>query len=133
MNQQELGRQIAGRLGEGLEGISPAVLQRLGAARDAALRRARGEEVLGNSTTAARSGGPARFTNPRVLAPIAALAFVLLAVLYAQQAPRVPQNTVDNGDVDAEVLSDELPVTAYLDQGFEVWLYHHSPAASDQN
>jgi uncharacterized protein DUF3619 len=30
----------------------------------------------------------------------------------------------DLAELDAQVLSDELPVTAYLDQGFEVWLDH---------
>jgi hypothetical protein len=29
------------------------------------------------------------------------------------------------------VLTDDLPVVAYLDPGFEIWLYHHSPATAE--
>ena len=37
----------------------------------------------------------------------------------------------DFADVDTEVLTGELPVVAYLDPGFEIWLYHHSPASAE--
>jgi hypothetical protein len=38
-----------------------------------------------------------------------------------------PLPGVEGSEVDADVLAEELPVTAYLDQGFEVWLYHATP------
>jgi hypothetical protein len=51
-------------------------------------------------------------------------------VVYWQQAQRVQLHAyADNVEVDAEVLTDELPVTAYLDRGFEIWLYHETPAS----
>ena len=51
-------------------------------------------------------------------------------VLYWQQAQRFQQPSyADSADVDTQLLTDELPVTAYLDRGFEIWLYHETPAA----
>jgi hypothetical protein len=138
VNEQELPRKVAQRLEEGLEAIPPAVSYRLRAARDAALARVQGRELLvGRSRAGALAGAPGRFLDRRFLAPALALVLALLGVLYWQQAQRVQQNYADTryadiDDLDADVLGDELPVTAYLDQGFEVWLYHHSPASEQQ-
>lgn len=137
MNQQELPRKVAQRLEEGLETIPPAIARRLRTAREAALARVQGDEVLvGRSRGGTLAGAPGRFVDRRLLAPALALVLALLGVLYWQQAQRVQQNAdaryADMGDLDADVLGDELPVTAYLDQGFEIWLYHHSPAREQQ-
>jgi len=138
VNEQELPRKVAQRLEEGLETIPPAVSRRLRTAREAALARIQGGEVLvGRSPGGALAGAPGRFLDRRLLAPALALVLALLGVLYWQQAQRVQHDYADArdadiGDFDADVLGDELPVTAYLDQGFEVWLYHHSPASEQQ-
>jgi hypothetical protein len=136
VNQQELPRKVAQRLEEGLETIPPAISYRLRSAREAALARAHAAEVLvGGSPAGALAGGPARWLNRRLAAPALALVLVVLGMLYWQQAQqRLQQDHADAryadiGGLDADVLADELPVTAYLDQGFEVWLYHHSPAS----
>ncbi len=57
----------------------------------------------------------------------------LLGVLFWQQDGQQPAPTrhADFADVDTEVLTDDLPVVAYLDPGFEIWLYHHSPATAE--
>jgi hypothetical protein len=139
VNEQELPRKVAQRLEEGLDTIPPAISYRLRAAREAALARVEGREVLvGRSAAGALAGAPGRRFNPRILAPALALVLALLGMLYWQQAQqRLEQNHADAryadiGDFDADVLADELPVTAYLDQGFEVWLYHHSSASEQQ-
>jgi hypothetical protein len=137
VNQQELPHKVAQRLEEGLETIPPAIARRLRTAREASLARAQGGEVLvGRSRGGTLAGAPGRFVDRRLLAPALALVLALLGVLYWQQAQRVQQNAdaryADIGDLDADVLGEELPVTAYLDQGFEIWLYHHSPAREQQ-
>jgi hypothetical protein len=141
VNEQELPRKVAQRLEEGLETISPAISRRLATAREAALARVHGGEALvGRSAGALLAGAPGRFLDRRILAPALALVLALLGVLYWQQAQRVHQYHADAREyadaryadidaLDADVLGEELPVTAYLDQGFEVWLYHHSPAS----
>lgn len=136
MNEQELPRKVAQRLEEGLETIPPAITYRLRAAREAALAHVEAPEVLvGGSPAGALAGGPGRWLNRRLAAPALALVLAVLGMLYWQQAQqRLQQDQAkaryaDIGGFDADVLADELPVTAYLDQGFEVWLYHHSPAS----
>jgi hypothetical protein len=56
-------------------------------------------------------------------------------VASTEQPTQVPYGDplpgVEAAEVDADVLAEELPVTAYLDQGFEVWLYH-ATAATEQ-
>jgi hypothetical protein len=62
--------------------------------------------------------------NARVLVPVFGLILGLSAAIYWEQQASSP---AELAELDAQVLSDELPVTAYLDQGFEVWLSsHHS-------
>ena len=117
MNEQDFAENIARRLDESLDRLPQGTLYRLRLARDAALSRAHlGESEL--SPTA-----PSRFLNRRVLVPLVALILGLSVLLVWQQQPS-PQP--DYSELDAQVLSDELPVTAYLDTGFEVWLYHHT-------
>jgi hypothetical protein len=47
-----------------------------------------------------------------------------LSVIVVWQRQPAPQP--DYTELDTQVLTDELPVTAYLDTGFEVWMYHHA-------
>jgi hypothetical protein len=117
MNEQDFGEKIARRLDDGLDSLPPGTLYRLRLARDAALSRAH----LGESELSPVA--PSRFLNRRVLVPLFALILGLSVLLVWQQQPS-PQP--DYAELDAQVLSDELPVTAYLDTGFEVWLYHHT-------
>ena len=70
----------------------------------------------------------------RLLAPLAVALLAFAALLFWQQDGRQPALTrhADFADVDTEVLTGDLPVVAYLDPGFEIWLYHHSaPGAED--
>jgi hypothetical protein len=55
------------------------------------------------------------------LMPIAALVLGLAGVAYMHTpAPS------DIADIDAGLLTDELPINAYLDQGFDSWLKRSS-------
>jgi Protein of unknown function (DUF3619) len=117
MTEQDLADGIIRKLDEGLDSLSSGTLYRLRLARDVALSRAH----LGESESA--RGGAARLLNRRVLIPLFALILGLCLVVVWQQQPS-PQ--ADYAELDAQVLSDELPVTAYLDTGFEVWLHHHA-------
>jgi hypothetical protein len=116
-NEEDFAENIARKLDEGLDRLSSGTLYRLRLARDAALSRAH----LGESEPTLT--GPARLLNRRVLVPLFALILALSVMVVWQQQPS-PQP--DYAEIDAQVLSDELPVTAYLDTGFEVWMYHHT-------
>lgn len=51
-----------------------------------------------------------------------ALLFVPLVALLAVLAAQSLNTDVDPGDIDAQLLTQELPVDAYLDQEFRSWL-----------
>jgi hypothetical protein len=38
------------------------------------------------------------------------------------------QQADDNEEIDSALLADDLPVNAYLDQGFHAWLEHSAPS-----
>jgi Protein of unknown function (DUF3619) len=61
----------------------------------------------------------------RLLVPVFAV-ILMLSGLVVWQQHAIQSTRTDLAELDAQVLSDELPVTAYLDQGFEVWLHHHA-------
>jgi len=142
MNEQDFARRVARHLDAGIEELPPSTLDRLRDAREAALAqvydRAAGLRLADAAAGVSPTGRPAPahpgwFLNRRVLAPLAALLFIALALLYWQQQAQqvVPVQPSDFADVDAEVLTDDLPVVAYLDPGFEIWLYHHTPASGE--
>ena len=65
----------------------------------------------------------------RVLLPMALLVAGLVAI-YTWQ---VDQRATDVEELDAQLLTDDLPIDAYLDRGFEAWLKKVSASAADGN
>ncbi len=128
MNNQpehELAGKLVQHLDYGAERLKPGVRERLQAARNAALSqyRAQPEPVAG----LALAGVAARFTGPgfydaRNLVAVAAVVLALAGVTYWQ----VSAPTNDIADIDTSLLTDELPVNAYLDKGFDSWLKRSS-------
>jgi hypothetical protein len=126
VTEQELGRKIAQKLDAGLDDIPARQRYRLGLARTAALARARDVvQPLG----AAPGGTLVAGFGRRFAAPAIALVLLVLGMVYWQQVQHNRPASADNAEIDSDLLTDELPVTAYLDQGFEIWLYHDTPAS----
>jgi hypothetical protein len=121
-----LAREIAGRLDEGLEQIGPHVRDRLRSARAAALARYR--EVREPEAAMAWAGPAGRrvrrhgLHGARTLIPVATLVIALAVFAYWQTSR--PAGTPANGlaDIDVRLLTDELPINAFLDKGFDTWL-----------
>ena len=124
MNEQDLAKRIVSQLDDSLNDLPAGTLYRLRLAREAALSRAELEQPASRLADGGVSGGgSARLLNRRVLVPLFGIIVGLSILLFwQQQTSRQP----DFAELDAQVLTDELPVTAYLDTGFEVWLYHHT-------
>ena len=122
MNEPDWAKRIVSELDRGLDELPAGTLHRLRVAREAALARARDEEsgVVDSGVPASHS---ARWYRRRLLVPLVALVLGLTTWIFWERPGSAPS---DYADLDAQVLSDELPVTAYLDTGFEIWLYHHS-------
>jgi hypothetical protein len=127
MNQpeNELARKLVQHLDYGVDHLEPRVRERLLTARKAALSsyRAQPEPVLGLAwagQVAARIMEPS-FYDARNLIAITALVLALGGVAWWQVS--TPN---DIADIDTSLLTDELPVNAYLDKGFDSWLKRSS-------
>lgn len=127
MNQQEeLGARIARLLDDGAEGLPPEARERLGAARRLALARHQ-QAATAPAWVPAGAGLLSRLTEQSVLGvryviPMAALVIGLLGVVYVESG----SVSSEIADIDAGLLADELPIDAYLDQGFASWLNRSS-------
>ena len=122
MNEQdELGRRIATLLDDSADAVGPAQRERLRAARKLALDRhyEQRKRAWAPSWVAAGIGGltERRVFGIQYLIPIAALVLGLAGVAYMNYTP-----TSDIADIDVGLLTDDLPINAYLDQGFDSWL-----------
>jgi uncharacterized protein HemX len=121
MNEMQFGNKVRQVLNRGLVGVDDTTAERLRAARERALARQRPEpspalawadNVLGDS-------GGGSFAWRLLLA--LGVALVLGAALYLynwQQNQRVEELE----EIDTALLTDELPIDAYLDRGFQNWL-----------
>jgi hypothetical protein len=120
MNEQQFGLRVRQTLDHGLN-LDPGRLARLRTAREAALSRQSvaapsswlswAGEVAGTSTSP-------RHVVSRLILPALVLALGLFVVNYWHQA----QLAQENAEIDAEVLTGDLPIDAYLDRGFDAWL-----------
>mgnify|MGYP003345190835 FL=1 len=125
MNEQELAKQIVQHLDQGLGQIKQGSLYQLQSARMAALNHYRKspQTVLGM----AWAGDVAfrithnRHFNLRNLIAAGMLVLGLTGVTYWQS-----MQSSDIAEIDASLLSGELPISAYLDSGFEAWLKRSS-------
>ena len=125
MNEPQFGNKIRQVLNQGLQ-LDGKTLSRLRLAREKALRQqlvakpAQGlawvDNVVGDF------GGYGGFSL-RVLLPMVVLIGGLLAISNWQQNLRVAEVE----EIDALLLSGDLPLDAYLDKGFEAWLKKRSP------
>ena len=120
MSERELAERIGRYLDSGLDDLPAGTVYRLRLAREKALSEIRD----GDSQTSSRASAPQLLAR-RVLVPVFALIIGLSGLMVWQQHT-TQSNKAELAELDAQVLSDELPVTAYLDQGFEVWLHRHA-------
>jgi hypothetical protein len=101
-----------------------AIAERLRSARERALasQRTAREPALASVRAGAASlvggfGGFGGFSL-RVLLPTALMVAGLVSIYSWQKE----QRAADVEELDAQLLTDDLPIDAYLDKGFEAWL-----------
>lgn len=127
MNEQELAGKIVQRLERGLGGIKQGTLYQLQSARKTALERYREapQPVFGLAwaDNVAFHISHSRYFNARNLLMMALLVLSLVGITY-WQAVIQPSNEI--AEIDASLLTGDLPINAYLDSDFEAWLKRSS-------
>ena len=126
MNEQQFGNRMRHLLNQGLA-LDPAKRDRLRAAREQALARQRAEPApaLRWADNVLGSFDGWRSVSTRVLLPAAVLVLALSGIYTWQEKRRVAELV----EIDSQLLTDDLPIDAYLDRGFQNWL---KSTAADQ-
>ena len=137
MNEIKFANEIRRALNEGAHLDKPGdarVAERLHAARERALAARKPEREpafawvrTGTSGLVGGFGGVGRFSL-RVLLPTLLLVAGLVSIYRWQQA----QLAADVEELDAQLLTDDLPIDAYLDRGFEAWLKKVSASSAEK-
>src|SRR5262245_58918930 len=118
MQEMQFGNRIRHLLNRGK--LDDAKLARLAAARRAALERQRPEQepaLAWAGNVLGRLGGWSG-VSLRLVAPTVALVVGVAAIYTWQQS----QRAAEVEEIDALLLTDDLPIDAYLDRGFQNWL-----------
>src|SRR5689334_22478406 len=122
MNEQDLAGKIVQRLDHGLSNLKQGTLYQLQAARKAALEQYREapQPVLGLAwaSNMALQISQSRHFNLRNLLAVGLLLLSLIGATYWQ----IAMQGNDIADIDASLLSGDLPIADYLDNDFEAWL-----------
>ena len=130
MNQpeHELARKIVQHLDHGTEQLEPGVRERLLAARKTALSRYRERPApiagLAWAGQAVAHITEHRHAGARHLVAVSVLVAALAGIAYWQSQSNGVANEL--AEIDTGLLTDELPINAYLDKGFDSWLKRSS-------
>jgi hypothetical protein len=119
MNELQFGNKVRHLLNGGLQ-LDERKAARLAEARAQALLRQRPEPapaIAWADNVVGRLGGWGG-VSLRVVAPVLLLMVSVAAIYNWQQSQRVAEVE----EIDALLLTDDLPIDAYLDRGFQSWL-----------
>jgi hypothetical protein len=127
MNEHQFGNKVRQLLNQGLR-VDSGIAARLKAAREQALERQRAEPAAGLAWAGNVVGilGGWGGVSLRVFLPALMLVAALAGIYTWQQNQRLAEVE----EIDALLLTDDLPVEAYLDRGFQNWLKKRA-ASSD--
>lgn len=106
--------------------LPPAIRERLSSARRTALSRQRAASARLSLAGIGREIEDFWFLRGRAMMMTLALIALLGASDYWGECFRASELE----DVDSALLSDDLPIDAYLDHGFDQWLKHESGIGS---
>lgn len=129
LDEARFARRVAHALDAGAAALPPATRARLAAARARALARKKPEMVAVRVPLRALAGAGAPLGLPasrptrgaRRLLPLLA-AIVAAAAMFGMGHAEREKRIDDLAVLDAQLLSDSLPIDAYLDHGFDAYL-----------
>ena len=128
-NDDNFSRKLTGYLDQGTADLKAGTVYRLQNARAAALARladpvgvhasdSRLAHAFAGAGARGSSGGRNLLTSARLWLGIA----IIVAAAFGYQQWQVYQQVNEIVELDAQILSSDLPIDAYLDQGFRNWL-----------
>ena len=121
-SEQDIARSIKQHLDRAANDLPQETLAKLAAARQRALDAYRPEPQADYAWAGAshRAPRPSMFSGARFWGATAVIALALLLLVNSNgRRDEAPAN-------DANLFVAELPIDAYLDNGFEAWLEHSS-------
>ncbi|MCC6533192.1 MAG: DUF3619 family protein [Burkholderiales bacterium] len=119
IGEEELAGRIVRHLDRGLADLDAGIGAKLRSARESAVERLEPQPAWSLALAGAR--GPrtsGRQFNPVYVFSVAAFVLSIYGVVLWQQQ----QHIEDPIDIDAKLLSGDLPIDAYLDKGLDTWL-----------
>lgn len=123
MNEHYFAHQVKQHLNRSLQQLPEDTLAKLAAAREAALVHQKQTEAVSHPILA---GIGAHFRDhghkPGRLAYALVFVMAVASLVYWQAQDHLS----DLEDEDSALLSDDLPINAYLDKGFDTWLAQNS-------
>lgn len=119
MNDDQVESKVQHLLNQSIE-MPPGLAERLATAREKALAAQRPEPApaLQWADNALGSLGGWGGVSFRVVLPTVLLAAGVLGIYAWQQN----ETQIEIEEIDAQLLTDDLPLEAYLDRGFQDWL-----------
>lgn len=126
-NQLNFAYKVRHALNENLDNLPPSAAEKLASARKIALSRKKKESRLRVFVPQRLFAGQTGhfFSEPLswmarmgLAVPLVVLVIGLSSIFQYEQQRHIN----DTADIDAEVLADELPLSAYLDHGFNAYL-----------
>ena len=124
MNEEHFGYKIRQHLNRGLHELRPETAARLATAREAALACQR-QTVSQSMLATVGSFAQQHFDSLRVKQLVSALALLVGVVFSAYWV--ADQRVTELGALDSALLTDDLPISAFTDKGFDAWLKRASP------
>ena len=119
MNELHFARRIRQHLDQSTQ-LERATADKLRSARELALSRQRPEPapVVAWADNVFGNGWGWAGLSARVILPAAALIVAVAGIYNWQEKQRLAEIV----EIDSQLLTDDLPIDAYLDRGFENWL-----------
>ena len=119
MKEQALAHKICQHLDPGTEHLSHRVVERLAASRAAALAKVAPPSQSRAAATVARNDPPSLWW--RVGATTVPLLLLIVGVLMVDTVQQ-EQSVAELAEVDSALLTDDVPLVAYADHGFGVYI-----------
>ena len=126
INEEQFAKKLRQQLDSGAERISPEVAQKLYQARNAAVARHTG------TIRAPHQGWESAIAVALLKFRLLLMTMALMAGIVGTYYWYIFEEAQRHGEIDSEILADELQPAVHIDQGFRTWLERASSDSAPQ-